>query len=113
MGRTLTSHEVAQLLGVNIKTIQRWDREGRLKPTGRRYDTEDQILAFRHQRPATTGPRKTVAYCRVSRQSQRPDLKNQRLALEPFCTARGLANVEFVEEIGGGMNSSTASDSSP
>ena len=109
MERTLTSHEVAHLLGVNIKTIQRWDREGRLKPagrtaTGRRYYTEDQILAFRHQRPATTGPRKTVAYCRVNRQSQRLDLKNQRLALEQFCTARGLANVEFVEEIGGGMN---------
>ncbi len=84
-------------------------REGRLKPagrtaTGRRYYTEDQILAFRHQRPATTGPRKTVAYCRVSSQSQRPDLKNQRATLEQFCTARGLANVEFIEEIGGGMN---------
>lgn len=56
MERTLTSHEVARLLGVNIKTVQRWDREGRLKPagrtdTGRRYYTEDQILAFRHQRP--------------------------------------------------------------
>jgi hypothetical protein len=45
-----------------------------------------------------------VAYCRVSRHSQRPDLKNQRLALEQFCTARGLANVEFLEEVGGGMN---------
>ena len=48
MERTLTSHD-AHLLGVNIKTIQRWDREGRLKPagrtaTGRRYYTEDQIL---------------------------------------------------------------------
>jgi len=109
MDRTLTSPEVAHLLGVNIKTIQRWDREGRLKPagrtaTGRRYYTEEQILAFRHQRPGSPRTRKIVAYCRVSSQSQRPDLKNQRLALEQFCTARGLAHVEFVEEIGGGMN---------
>lgn len=109
MERTLTSHEVAHLLGVNIKTIQRWDREGRLKPagrtaTGRRYYSEDQILAFLHQRPGPSRTRKIVAYCRVSSQSQRPDLKNQRWALEQFCTARGLANVEFVEEIGGGMN---------
>jgi predicted site-specific integrase-resolvase len=109
MKRTLTSREVAHLLGVNIKTVQRWDREGRLKPagrtaTGRRYYTEDQILAFRHERPAPTGPRKIVAYCRVSSQSQRPDLKNQRLRLEQFCTARGLAPVEFIEEVGGGMN---------
>ncbi|PSR30918.1 MAG: IS607 family transposase, partial [Sulfobacillus benefaciens] len=109
MERTFTSHEVAHLLGVNIKTVQRWDREGRLKPagrtaTGRRYYTEDQILAFRHERPAPTGPRKIVAYCRVSSPSQRPDLKNQRLALEQFCTVRGLAPVEFIEEVGGGMN---------
>ena len=26
--------------------------------------------------------------------------------LEDFCTARGVANVEFVEEVGGGLNSS-------
>lgn len=45
-----------------------------------------------------------MAYCRVSRQSQQPDLKKPRHALEPFWTARGLANVEFIEEIGGGMN---------
>ena len=75
MERTLTSHEVAHLLGVNIKTIQRWDREDRLKPagrtaTGRRYYSEDQILAFRHQRLGPPRTRKIVAYCRVSRQSQ-------------------------------------------
>jgi len=34
-----------------------------------------------------------------------PDLKNQRRVLEEFITARGLANVEFIEEIGGGLNS--------
>ena len=46
-----------------------------------------------------------MAYCRVSSPSQRPGLKNQRFALEQFYTAGGLANVEFVEELGGGMNS--------
>jgi predicted site-specific integrase-resolvase len=45
-----------------------------------------------------------VAYLRVSSQSQRPDLKNQRNVVEAFCLARGLANVEFIEEIGGGLN---------
>lgn len=70
MERTLTGHEVAHLLGVNIKTIQRWDREGRRKPAGRtatsrRYYTEDQIRAFRHQRPTPPRSQKIVAYCRV------------------------------------------------
>lgn len=106
MERTLTSHEVAHLLGVNIKTIQRWESEGPPQACGSNgyYYTEDQILAFRHQRLGPPRARKIVAYCRVSSQRQRPDLKNQRLALEPFCTARGFANVESIEEVGGGMN---------
>jgi predicted site-specific integrase-resolvase len=33
-----------------------------------------------------------------------PDLKNQRAVIEEFCIARGLANVEYVEEVGGGLN---------
>jgi len=49
-------------------------------------------------------PSRTVAYCRVSSSTQRNDLKNQRAVLEEFCVNRGLANVEFVEEIGGGMS---------
>lgn len=65
--------------------------------------TEEQIIQFR-QETAHPGPRQTVVYCRVGSQSQRADLKNQRRVLEEFCLARGLANVEFVEEIGGGMN---------
>jgi predicted site-specific integrase-resolvase len=40
----------------------------------------------------------------VSSAAQRPDLKNQRKVLEDFAAARGIANVEFVEEIGGGLN---------
>ena len=108
MKNTLTSTQVARLLGVTVKTVQRWDREGRLKPEGRtatnrRYYTEEQIARFR-QETVYHGPRQIVAYCRVSRQSQRTDLKNQRQVLENFCIARGFANVEFVEEVGGGMN---------
>jgi putative resolvase len=45
-----------------------------------------------------------VAYCRVSSQTQRPDLKNQRNILDEFCVSRGIPNVEFIEEIGGGLN---------
>ena len=36
--------------------------------------------------------------------AQKPDLINQRRVLEEFIVARGLANVEFVEEVGGGLN---------
>ena len=42
--------DFAELLGVSVKTLQRWDREGTLKanrtPTDRRYYTYDQYLQF-------------------------------------------------------------------
>ena len=42
--------DFAELLGVSVKTLQRWDREGILKsnrtPTNRRYYTYDQYLEF-------------------------------------------------------------------
>ena len=40
--------DFAELLGVSVKTLQRWDREGTLKanrtPTDRRYYTYDQYI---------------------------------------------------------------------
>ena len=56
------------------------------------------------QRAGGTQPTKLVAYCRVSSAAQKPDLANQRRVLEEFVVARGLAGVDFVEEIGGGLN---------
>ena len=43
--------DFAELLGVSVKTLQRWDREGILKanrtPTDRHYYTYDQYLQFK------------------------------------------------------------------
>ena len=43
--------EFAELLGVSVKTLQRWDREGTLTanrtPTNRRYYTYKQYLEFK------------------------------------------------------------------
>ena len=43
--------DFAELLGISVKTLQRWDREGILKanrtPTNRRYYTYDQYLQFK------------------------------------------------------------------
>lgn len=100
--------EAARLLGVTVKTLQRWEREGRLVPlartaSNRRRYSEQQLRA--HLRlPERAGPRRVVAYCRVSSAAQRPDLVNQRRVLEQFSAARGLAGVEYVEEVGGGLN---------
>ena len=43
--------DFAKWLGVSVKTLQRWDREGNFKanhtPTDRRYYTYDQYLQFK------------------------------------------------------------------
>lgn len=108
MKDTMTSREVADFLGVSIKSVQRWEREGRLipagrTPTNRRYYKRGEILRFQGRAPIIP-QRRVIAYCRVSSSAQKADLSNQCRVLEEFCTARGLANVEFIEEIGGGLN---------
>jgi predicted site-specific integrase-resolvase len=45
-----------------------------------------------------------MVYLRVSSPAHRPDLNNQRKALEPFCSARGLTVDAWIADIGGGLN---------
>ncbi len=44
------------------------------------------------------------AYCRVSRQAQKPDLANQKRILEQYCQQQHIEVDEWIMEIGGGMN---------
>src|SRR6266436_4855667 len=109
MENTITISKAAEMLGVTVKTLQRWEREGRLIPvartsTNRRVYTVAQVRTFQGLRVSGPVPTRIVAYCRVSSQAQKPDLANQRVVLEQFCAARGLADVEVVTEIGGGLN---------
>lgn len=98
--------KAAKLLGVSRVTLQKWDREGKLvanrNETNRRYYTDEQINNF--LRKPRIELNRIVAYCRVSSPNQRPDLRNQRKCLEEFCKASGIANVDYMEEIGGGLN---------
>lgn len=99
--------EAAKYLGYSVNTLQRWDRQGKLKPetrtfTNRRDYTKSQLDLFLGRKMKEN--RKIIAYCRVSTFSQKPDLLNQRKLLESFCTAKGYSNVEYVEEVGGGLD---------
>ena len=95
------------MTGYAVKTLQRWDREKRLvpsrTPTNRRVYTDEHLRLLRGM-PHKNEHRDTIVYMRVSSQAQKPDLKNQRLALEQFCLARGIEVDQWVEEIGGGLN---------
>lgn len=98
--------EFAKLLGVAIITLQRWDREGRLKalrtPSNRRLYTDEHLRQARGLSPKAE--RLTIAYARVSSQAHKPDLDNQMRVLEDFCAANGWAVDQWVKEVGGGLN---------
>jgi putative resolvase len=103
---TYSIAQFARRVGVSVKTLQRWDREGRLTPTrtptNRRVYTDEHLYQVLPQRQSAE--RATVVYMRVSSQAQKPALANQRRVLEDFCAARGLAVTEWVSEVGGGLN---------
>ena len=103
---TYTITQFAQRVGVSVKTLQRWDREGRLRPprtpTNRRMYTDEHLYQILPQRQG--GTRATVVYMRVSSQAQRLDLANQRAMLEQFCAARGVTVTTWESEIGGSLN---------
>lgn len=103
---TYTITQFAEMTGYAVKTLQKWDRDGKLvplrTPTNRRLYTDEHLRILRGL--TMNQSRKVVVYLRVSSQAQKPDLKNQRAILEQFCTGKGIAVDEWVEEIGGGLN---------
>lgn len=98
--------EFAKMLGVSVKTLQRWDREGKLKayrtPTDRRYYTHKQYVDYMGVTHTKYG--KTIIYARVSSVGQKDDLVNQIEFLKQFTNARGMIVDEIFEDIGSGLN---------
>ena len=102
-----TPAQFAKRINVSVKTLQKWDRLGILPAkrtiTNRRYYTDDDLAAALRL-PRVPKDRRTVAYCRVSRQAQKPDLANQKSILEQYCHQQHIHVDEWIMEIGGGMN---------
>ena len=98
--------EFAEMIGVSVKTLQRWDKEGKLKayrtPTDRRYYTHKQYVDYMGDSNSKNG--KTVIYTRVSTSNQKYDLNNQVEFLKQFANARGIIVDEVFEDIGSGLN---------
>lgn len=108
MENTYNIAQAAKYLGFKVKTLQKWDREGRLIPafrtkTNRRVYTQSQLDEFIGLRTQDTRTR-IIAYCRVSSTAQKTDLANQLEVMKAYCIKAGLSEVEYVSEIGGGLN---------
>lgn len=106
--KIFTTGEAARYLNVKPKTIQKYDREGKLiahrTPTNRRYYTQEQLDDWLNlKRPAST-KRKIVSYARVSANKQKESLKNQLDYIRNYTNAKGVILDEELSDIGSGLN---------
>lgn len=98
---SLTPQEAASLLGVTVRTLHRWELDGKIKSTRtagghRRYEITDLISN-------KSSSQLTVGYARVSSHDQKDDLKRQVLVLESYCAKHGW-DFEVIQDLGSGMN---------
>lgn len=92
----------AELLGVSIDTLRKWEKTGELIPDrktqgGTRFYDATKLLGLGD----TDSP--TVGYARVSSNDQKADLDRQQLMLETYCAAKGWRS-EVIRDLGSGMN---------
>ena len=107
MDNTYSPKEFGKLIGRTTNTLQKWDREGKLKAhrtptTNRRYYTHDQYLLYRGLVAEEQGL--TIVYTRVSGVAQKPDLAKQVHALEAYCKQHSITVDEWMSDIGSGLN---------
>lgn len=105
----LKPKEMAERLGVTVRTLQEWDRKGifpaHRTPTNKRYYTEQDYLEYinDHSDPKKD-KHKVVGYARVSTANQKDNLKDQEKFIREFVNAKGIILDEMITEIGSGLN---------
>jgi len=103
MEKLYTMKEASQMLGVNLRTLQRWDEEGKIHCVrtigGKRRVPESEIkrILGLHEE------RKMIGYARVSSNTQRDDLERQIEAINQYAKEHGW-NIEILKDIGSGLN---------
>jgi len=89
MEKLYTMKEASEILGVHVRTLQKWDREGKIRCVrtvgGKRRVPESEIkrILGLHEE------RKVVGYARVSSHTQRDDLERQIEAINQYARERG------------------------
>jgi len=102
MEKLYTMKEASEILGVHIRTLQKWDREGKIRcvrtVSGKRRVPESEIkrLLGLHEE------RKVIGYARVSSHTQKDDLERQIEMISQYAKERGWS-IEILRDIGSGL----------
>lgn len=95
----------AEMIGISVKTLQRWDREGKLKayrtPSDRRYYTHKQYVDYMGEGNSKMAKQ---LYIQGYQPLIKDDLKNQVEFLRQYANAKGIIVDEVFEDIGSGLN---------
>lgn len=108
MDKFISIKEASLLVGVTTTTLRRWEECGSFVPhhrtigNHRRYELGAVLLLTDVQ--LTTTEKKTICYSRVSSHDQKEDLLRQTKVLELYSAQHNLQNVEYINDIGSGLN---------
>jgi len=103
MEKLYTLKEAKKLLGVTTKTIQRWDREGKIRVVrtigGRRIPESEikRILGLKEERVV-------VGYARVSSTTQKDDLEGQKQLIHSYAKDKCYGEIQILSDVGSGLN---------
>lgn len=99
----------AEVLGVSISTMRRWESENALLPSHRtlgghrRYEMAILIEKFSLHKSEVTVERHAIAYARVSSSDQKMDLESQKERLAAYCHSE-FSSSEIISDLGSGLN---------
>ena len=99
--------QLSKKLNVTRQTLWNYMNQGKLryhqnKKGGNRYFIWNEVLQDLSILPKDN-EKITIAYCRVSTQSQKQDLENQKLYLTQYCIKNGY-QFKIIQDIGSGIN---------
>ena len=99
-----TVKQASEVLGVHPKTIQKWDKEGKIKvirtPGGRRRIPESEIKRLLGIKPEEG---LIIGYARVSNHTQKDDLERQIKTLKEYAREKGW-EIQILKDIGSGLS---------
>jgi excisionase family DNA binding protein len=102
--------EAAQILGVTVKTLQRWDKSGKAHfnrtPNGKRRLSESELHRLSGTSTTETIKKNLAIYARVSSHEQKTkgDLQRQVEFIKGKIDKTAYENVILIEDVGSGLN---------